>query len=737
MTYDVPWVPRGVDRHFGSRDQQFLKRMPPKRGRKRAIASLGSPEAPIDLSTDAVSDSFRKTDRKARRHHPDSLQSLFNKTAPASAVDLFSSSEQLDKPVKCAKVTPEDRIDTDASLYVEDDSQERFTELVSFCSHWMPFPTSIQYRLDREISSLTLSSVIIQKTPKHVLRAKPIMNLDFQLHFRLEFASFYAVSLYDFFNEQEVRLQLADADYLAERHKKASPDARQKPARGRAPVQAAPAPVPVPVPAPAPAAKGKKGKTKAKAKPLATVSQLIGTAVSAPVSPVSGPDAKITADLRSLAVELVVTFASQECTALSETLHMAVNIMDRFFAARLTQRVERRVGSSGFSPNFTSGVRHTPIEAANVLYVAMAALSLAWKYEEKFRADVMDRAVPAVVGWYQILKGGKKGAAVQDLQSTIEFATKENTRNKHFRREPSPPSPSEFTYQVSIPTPIYRNPLRSRPIGLAAEAQEPVRTHVLAEIISMELEILETLQWQVRVPTAQTFLKRYMMAGQLTMRQCLIATCLCDRMLLSYALLKYLPSLVASAAVSMVRLLFHLDGWSSTLEHFTGYQQSDLDDCILSIQSALLAEEVALFNAAETTRGAALNSIGSSSELLFAEPTGLGKRKASGTRASMVAGGGGGGGAARTGAGQKPSVCPYIPGASIRAKYKDEIYRSLLNLPVTWTKSGGARAGGAVAQELGGRGGASSGGSASGPTSVSLTPLSSNSLSQISLSIGL
>jgi len=715
--------------------------MPPKRGRKRAIASLGSPEAPIDLSTDAVSDSFRKTDRKAKRHQPDSLQSLFNKMAPASAIDLFSSSEQLDKPVKCAKVTPEDRIDTDASLYVEDDSQERFTELVSFCSHWMPFPTSIQYRLDREISSLTLSSVVIQKTPKHVLRAKPIINLDFQLHFRLEFASFYAVSLYDFFNEQEVRLQLADVDYLAERHKKASPDAlalalaSQRPDRGRASVHAA---VPAPAPVPTPAAKGKKGK--AKAKPLAAVSQLSDTAVSAPVSPVSGPDAKITADLRSLAVELVVTFASQECTALSETLHMAVNLMDRFFAARLTQRVfaERRVGvGGGFSSNFASGVRHTPIEAANVLYVAMAALSLAWKYEEKFRADVMDRAVPAVVGWYQILKGGKKGDAVQDLQSTIEFATKENTRNKHLRREPSPPSPSEFTYQVSIPTPIYSNPLRSRPIGHAAEAQEPVRRHVLAEIISMELEILETLQWQVRVPTAQTFLKRYMMAGQLTMRQCLIATCLCDRMLLSYALLQFLPSLVASAAVSMVRLLFHLDGWSSTLEHFTGYQQGDLDECILSIQSALLAEELALFNAAEATHGAALNSIGSSSSellLTLTEPTELGKRRAPGTRASMVAGGGG---AARVGAGQKPSVRPYIPGASIRAKYKDEIYRSLLNLPVTWTKAGGGRAGGAVAQGLGGRGGASSGSTASGPSSVSLTPLSSNSLSQVSLSIGL
>jgi len=613
---------------------------------------------------------------------------------------------------------------------MKDDSEELFEQLVSFCSQWMPAPMSLQFRLDREISSLTLSSVMIQKTPLHVLKAKPIANLDLQLHNRLEFASIYAISLYDFFNAAELSLQLADADYLHERRRLASPAAQQGTGElDLEQVQKVPSstiPESAHVSACPSTSKGKKSKASAKVNAKAQLPEVvnlppISQVTSSPTSPVRP---KISSYHRSLVVELLVTFSSQEFTSPSETLHMAVNIMDRFLATRLTRGAQQStgtVGTKGFAENFTSGVRHTPLEPANLLYVAMAALSLAWKYEEKFRADVMDTAVPAVVGWYQILKA-KKGTVAYDLHTQNPMACSAKEKNAESRnkrpREPSPPSPgSEFNYQVPVlPTPTFSNPLRNRPIGLAAESLAPARKHVLAEIISMELEILETLHWQVQVPTTQTFLKRYMLAGQLSMRQCLIATCLCDRTLLSYGLLHYFPSLIAASIVSMVRLLFRLDGWSGMLQHYTGYQQSALDECILSIQGALVAEEIALFSATGEQHAAPASSCSggdegsvSCSDFFLAEPTGLGKRKEMPQPSTIEASAG-----PRLGLGQGPRQ-KYIPGSSIRAKYKDDIYRSLINLPVRWTRSS--------------RGGGSQNSlsvSSSAPSSASsVTPLSS------------
>jgi len=690
--------------------------------KKRSLASaLLIPHAKESASAHKLeaiaSPKVPESDKKqahGKRNHPkqDSLQSLFFGSGTSGMAGRLTQ-----VAVNVEKVTPEDKMLTFQPDYMEDDNQELFKQLVSFCSQWMPAPMPLQFRLDREMSSLTLSSVMIQKTPIHVLKAKPITNLDLQLHARLEFASIYAISLYDYFNAAELSLRLESADYLSERnrHRKPSPGAPQSVQKMGLEQ-----------------AKSKRSKTSGRASATAKekiheivipLPPQLPSSVICTSSPANLACPKISSNHRSLIVELLVTFACQDFTSPPETLHIAVNIMDRFLAARHSEGFvglgahAGPVDTKGFALNFTSGVRHTPLEAANLLYVAMASLSLAWKYEEKFRADVMDTAVPAIVGWQKILKA-KKGTAVNDLQNHMAYAAKGNnvtTSNKR-PREPSPPSPSEFSSQVPLlPTPMFSNPLRSRPVGLAAESLEPTRKHVLAEIISLELEILETLHWQVRVPTAQTFLKRYMLAGQLSMRQCLIATCLCERTLLDYSLLQYLPSLIAASIVSLVRILFRLDGWSSTLEHYTGmyvldmiflreleyvvnfynansfflctyihlrtsahttgYQQSALDECILSIQRALLAEELGLFRAAEAQGEPSSSSISShSSEQLFlTEPSRLGKRKAKPESSTIAAG---------AVAGQQ-----YIPGSSIRAKYKDDIYRSLINLPVKWTKS--------------------------------------------------
>eukprot|EP01038_Epipyxis_sp_PR26KG_P009886 gene9886-13296_t len=109
-------------------------------------------------------------------------------------------------------------------------------------------------------------------------------------------------------------------------------------------------------------------------------------------------------------------------------------------------------------------------------------------------------------------------------------------------------------------------------------------------MVESELNILETLNWQLLVPTVDSFFTRFSKAGNLTPNTTKIARCITERILLDYWMSQYPPSLIAASAVSMARVIVGQDPWTNTLTHYTRYSQTALAPCIESIRTVFANE---------------------------------------------------------------------------------------------------------------------------------------------------
>ena len=95
------------------------------------------------------------------------------------------------------------------------------------------------------------------------------------------------------------------------------------------------------------------------------------------------------------------------------------------------------------------------------------------------------------------------------------------------------------------------------------------------DIVAMEQNILETLQYRVAAPTAREFLDRYLKAANASAEMTDMAYYLLDGSLQSYDLLEILPSQVAAAIVLISRNVSGLYPWSPTLLKYTEYSEGD------------------------------------------------------------------------------------------------------------------------------------------------------------------
>ena len=113
------------------------------------------------------------------------------------------------------------------------------------------------------------------------------------------------------------------------------------------------------------------------------------------------------------------------------------------------------------------------------------------------------------------------------------------------------------------------------------------RAYSGVEIVKMEGEILNALDYRVTIASPFPFLLRYLEAGnadELTGKR---ACHLLEGTLINYELLRYLPSQLASAAVLLARHAVGRNAWSPTLSHYTGYSEEE----VLPVARALLAEK--------------------------------------------------------------------------------------------------------------------------------------------------
>lgn len=108
-----------------------------------------------------------------------------------------------------------------------------------------------------------------------------------------------------------------------------------------------------------------------------------------------------------------------------------------------------------------------------------------------------------------------------------------------------------------------------------------------SEIVEMESEIANTLQYNLTVPTVHAFLCRFLKAAHADRTMVQLACYLAERSLQEYSMCAYLPSVVAATSVLIARKTLRRHPWSPTLVKYTKYDEPDLEECVAEMKKIL------------------------------------------------------------------------------------------------------------------------------------------------------
>lgn len=115
------------------------------------------------------------------------------------------------------------------------------------------------------------------------------------------------------------------------------------------------------------------------------------------------------------------------------------------------------------------------------------------------------------------------------------------------------------------------------------------KTYTRDEVLRMEQLILGTLQFDLVSPTANAFLRRFCKAAGFDQRSKSLAYYYAELTLQNIRFVGYAPSMVAAAAVCLVRSTGGAaDLWTDTLVYHTQYEASDLSDCVTELYNAVI-----------------------------------------------------------------------------------------------------------------------------------------------------
>ncbi|KAM0057430.1 putative cyclin domain-containing protein [Helianthus debilis subsp. tardiflorus] len=101
-----------------------------------------------------------------------------------------------------------------------------------------------------------------------------------------------------------------------------------------------------------------------------------------------------------------------------------------------------------------------------------------------------------------------------------------------------------------------------------------------SEILEMEKLMLNTLEFNMSVPTPYVFLKRYLKAAQSDTKLDQMSSFLIELCLVEYEMIKFTPSFLAAVAVYTAQCtLYGFKQWSKTCEWHTNYSEHQLLEC--------------------------------------------------------------------------------------------------------------------------------------------------------------
>lgn len=114
------------------------------------------------------------------------------------------------------------------------------------------------------------------------------------------------------------------------------------------------------------------------------------------------------------------------------------------------------------------------------------------------------------------------------------------------------------------------------------------------QLVQMELQILQALNFDLGFPTSLQFLRRFSKAANSDAKLHTCCKYFLELCLPVYGMVAFTPSKIAAAAVFVTRTISkRTPVWDSTLQHYTGYSSSDLTDCVKLLVHTLKEEAAA------------------------------------------------------------------------------------------------------------------------------------------------
>ncbi|GMH24538.1 hypothetical protein Nepgr_026381 [Nepenthes gracilis] len=106
------------------------------------------------------------------------------------------------------------------------------------------------------------------------------------------------------------------------------------------------------------------------------------------------------------------------------------------------------------------------------------------------------------------------------------------------------------------------------------------KAYTRKDLLDMEKLMLNTLQFNLSSPTPYVFMRRFLKAAESDKKLELLSHFFIELSLVEYEMLKFLPSLLAAAAVYTAQCtVYRFKQWNKTCEWYTNYPEDELLEC--------------------------------------------------------------------------------------------------------------------------------------------------------------
>merc|ERR1711957_224546 len=110
-----------------------------------------------------------------------------------------------------------------------------------------------------------------------------------------------------------------------------------------------------------------------------------------------------------------------------------------------------------------------------------------------------------------------------------------------------------------------------------------------ADIVKMEVTILNAIKFDIGVPTSFRFFKRFAKAAGANTQMNHLVSYLVELSMHDYDLLRFPPSMIAASCTNVAQKMLRCGSWDSTLQNETGLSEAAITPCVEAFQTFLHA----------------------------------------------------------------------------------------------------------------------------------------------------